>query len=356
MADVLAFGGYRDAAGTVEPNEADASDVRLFASLAPKILANGYSAIPVSPGAKHVPRSEPDWRRFCWQKMTPSELKTYQRRYADHGVGLACGFHTVAIDIDAEDEFLSLDLLSGAEEIFSKTPLIRAGKTPHFALVYACSEPIVTYMLPWLEILGVGRYVVAYGDHVSTGKRYRWICGHAPIDTPVWDLPRVTQASVDRYVKAVSPMLGVDHREIGFDIGQEHMEWMLSSRTQLASQLAFALFRGKPSAKVRARKLLADGVFCVPTLKVRAARSRSCRVDVRRRRVAWRREPRLAPLQLMRRCDARLCERFALRLAGLRSSRFTAASVASRTELILNCRSRAPAKTRCAARRRLASS
>jgi hypothetical protein len=258
-----------------DPNSVDAhphaSHVSIgpFGSFAPKILSNGYSVIPVTPGTKEVPRTEPDWRRFCWHKMTLEEMKVYHQRYADYGLGIACGFHTVAIDIDADDLFLSRDLISAAEEVFSKTPLVRAGKEPHVSLIYACSEPVMTYMLPWLEILGVGRYVVAYGDHPNTGYQYKWARDHSPIDTPAWVLPKITQTSVNLYVKAVSPILGVNYANIGFDIGQEHMEWMLSSRTQLIKQLTLAVVRGKPAAKIRARKMLADGIFCVPTFKLR---------------------------------------------------------------------------------------
>jgi Bifunctional DNA primase/polymerase, N-terminal len=249
-----------------------------FASLASKVLSNGYSVVPVTPGTKLVPRTESDWRRFCWRAMTPRELKLYERQYADHGLGLACGFHTVGIDIDADDEFLARDLISMAEQTFTKTPLVRGGREPHVSLIYACSEAVMTYMLPWLEILGVGRYVVVHGDHPDTGHPYNWLRGHSPLDTPVWLLPKITQNSVDLYIRAVSPLLGVNYDNIRFDIGQQHMEWMLSSRTQLITQLALAVLRGKQVARTRARKMLADGVFCVPTLTIRSNHraTRSC--------------------------------------------------------------------------------
>jgi hypothetical protein len=201
--------------------------------------------------------------------MTSEEMKVYQQRYADHGLGLACGFHTVCIDIDADEESLSRDLTSAAEEIFLKTPLVRVGKEPHVNLVYACSEPIMAFGLPKLEVLGVGRYLAAYGDHPFTGYPYKWVRGHSPIDTPAWVLPKITQRDVDRYIKTVSSILGINYDDIVFDIGQEHMERMLSSRTQLTMQLALAVLRGKPAAKRRARKMLADGVLCVPTFKLR---------------------------------------------------------------------------------------
>src|SRR6266542_2489263 len=70
--------------------------------------------------------------------------------------------------------------------------------------------------------------------------------------------------SVDRYIKAVCPILGVNYDHIAFEFGQEHLEWMLSSRNQLMKQLALAVFKGKPVAKARTRKLLLDGFVCVP--------------------------------------------------------------------------------------------
>jgi hypothetical protein len=239
-----------------------------FASLAPKVISNGYSAIPVTPGTKDVPRTEPDWRRFCWNKMTQDQIRTYRERYAGHGLGLACGFHGVAIDIDAEDRCTSRDLMSAAERIFSKTPLVRVGKEPRVSLIYACSGPIISYHLPRLEILGVGRYTVAYGDHPDTGLPYKWIRGCSPIDTPIWALPQITQSAVETYIRAICPILGINYDHIAFDFGQGHLEWMLSSRTQLMKQLALAIFKGKPVAKTRTRGLILDGFVCVPQFKL----------------------------------------------------------------------------------------
>lgn len=239
-----------------------------FASLAPKVLSNGYSAIPVIPRTKDVPRSEPDWRRFCWSRIKSEDMKLYQQRYAGYGLGLACGFHGATIDIDAEDRSMSRDLMSAAEEIFSTTPLVRVGKEPRVSLIYACSGPIISYHLPQLEILGVGRYTVAYGDHPDTGSPYKWIRGHSPSNTPVSALPQITQSSVDLYIKAISPILKINYNDITFGFAQDHMEWMLCSRTELIKQLALAVFKGKPLAKTRARKMVLDGFLCVPQFKL----------------------------------------------------------------------------------------
>ena len=203
--------------------------------------------------------------------MTPEEVRVYERLYDNHGLGLACGLHTVSIDIDADDQVLARELISAAEQAFSRTPLVRGGKGPGVNMIYACSEPVITYTLPWLEILGLGRYVVAYGDHPNSGQSYRWILGHSPVDTPAWELPGITQASINLYVKAVCPILGVDYADIGLDTGQQHSEWMLSSRSQLVKQLALTILKGKTAAKTRARKVLRDGIFHVPTLRVRGA-------------------------------------------------------------------------------------
>ncbi len=115
---------------------------------------------------------------------------------------------------------------------------------------------------------------MVYGNHPITGDPYKWVQGRSPVDTPVAGLPQITQNSVDLYIRTVCPILGINYADIAFDIGQEHMERMLSSRTQLLKQLVLAIFKGKPAAKNRARELLGDGIFCVPTFKLRRSARR----------------------------------------------------------------------------------
>src|SRR5437868_6314334 len=154
MASVLAFSDYRDIASGIDAESADGC--RRFGWLASTILGNGYSVVPITPGTKNLPRTDTDWRRFCWKKMTPEEVRVYERLYDNHGLGLACGLHTVSIDIDADDQVLARKLILAAEQAFSRTPLVRGGKGPGVNMIYACSEPVITYTLPWLEILGLG--------------------------------------------------------------------------------------------------------------------------------------------------------------------------------------------------------
>ncbi|MDR7038811.1 hypothetical protein J2X36_003582 [Methylobacterium sp. BE186] len=190
---------------------------RTFACFGRKILANGYSVIPLATGDKRPIIAE--WQRFCAQPASQAAAEDWARNHPAAGIGLACGSAIIGIDIDILDG-AQADLVEGlARQHLGDTPLVRVGMAPKRMLIYRPSGPVRAAKPHPIEVLSLGNQIASFGIHPRTQKPYVW-SDHSPLDTPISALPEVTQAAVDRFLAAcrdVLPILSSEAQEPEFD-------------------------------------------------------------------------------------------------------------------------------------------
>ena len=129
--------------------------------------------------------------------------------YGDHGVGLRLG-GTPAIDLDVTDTRMLQALLSWIADNLGASPA-RVGREPRLAMLFR-AEPGARHPLRKLasrkyengqgetqqvEILGTGRYLIAYNRHEQTGQPYQWSGGPLPVSS----LPVLTEAKAEALIK-----------------------------------------------------------------------------------------------------------------------------------------------------------
>lgn len=179
-----------------------------FASLGPKLLAQGFEPIPVAGKAPAIKR---------WQDVT---LHRDQVAYwAQNGQGdLNVGLRTAGlapIDIDIYDAEVSARVVAAARARFGDAPE-RVGMPPKALLLYAAVEPGTKITSPiWVspdgkehrvEVLGIGQQFVAAGIHPDTHKPYTWK-GDNIADLELWMLPAVRRDEVAAWINTELPAL-----------------------------------------------------------------------------------------------------------------------------------------------------
>lgn len=179
-----------------------------FASLGPKLLAQGFEPIPVAGKAPAIKR---------WQDVT---LHRDQVAYwAQNGQGdLNVGLRTAElapIDVDIYDAEVSARVVAAARARFGDAPE-RVGMPPKALLLYAAVEPGTKITSPiWVspdgkehrvEVLGIGQQFVAAGIHPDTHKPYTWK-GNNIADLELWMLPAVRREEVADWINTELPAL-----------------------------------------------------------------------------------------------------------------------------------------------------
>ena len=168
---------------------------------------NGYQILPIRPGEKKpqtLTADEASWTNACdpnnktGQQLTELWLRRSKGTLAPCGVGIACGYSAIAIDIDIEDPQHSYLFESKITEQYPKA-LVRYGKKG-CAIVFRVKGDAVRYSATSqyldengkkakIEILGKGKQFVASALHADTGKPYTWKDDRSPIDVKLKDLP-----------------------------------------------------------------------------------------------------------------------------------------------------------------------
>ena len=179
-----------------------------YASLGPKLLAQGFEPIPVAgkaPVIKH------------WQETV---LHRDQVAYwAQNGQGdLNVGLRTAGlapIDVDIYDAEVSARVVAAARARFGDAPE-RVGMPPKALLLYAAVEPGTKITSPiWVspdgrehrvEVLGIGQQFVAAGIHPDTHKPYAWK-GDNIADLELWMLPAIRRDEVAVWINTELPEL-----------------------------------------------------------------------------------------------------------------------------------------------------
>ena len=179
-----------------------------YASLGPKLLAQGFEPIPVA-GKRPVIKQ--------WEDL---ELHPDRVAYwAANGQGdLNVGLRTAAlapIDIDIYDAAVSARVVEAVLAKFGDAPR-RIGQKPKALLLYAAAEPGTKITSPvWVspdgvehrvEVLGIGQQFVAAGIHPDTHQPYTWE-GENIADLELWMLPAVSRTEVAAWIAEELPAL-----------------------------------------------------------------------------------------------------------------------------------------------------
>jgi len=159
----------------------------LFADIAPRLLEQGYSPIPVREKRPAID----GWTRYCTRVPSSKEIARWAAQFPAHNLGGACG-RLVAIDIDEDDLKTASDLQRSAFAAFGDSPLIRIGRAPRRVLLYRAETPFASIKPDVVQVLAEGSQVVLFGEHPGTGKPYAWV-DDSPIDVPLTALPTITE-------------------------------------------------------------------------------------------------------------------------------------------------------------------
>ncbi|WP_418648513.1 DUF5906 domain-containing protein [Thauera butanivorans] len=179
-----------------------------FASLGPKLLAQGFEPIPVA-GKRPVVKK---WEDL---ELHPDRVATW----AANGKGdLNVGIRTSAlapIDVDIYDAEVASRVVAAARARFGDAPE-RVGMPPKALLLYAAIEPGTKITSPiWVspdgrehrvEVLGIGQQFVAAGIHPDTQQPYTWE-GENIADLERWMLTAVDRNEVAAWIRDELPTL-----------------------------------------------------------------------------------------------------------------------------------------------------
>ena len=176
-----------------------------YANAAPRLLENGYEAVPIIPGTKRPPIEK--WTETNF--LETSVVGNYASKFPKYGVGVKTG-ELIVVDLDIPDYELANEFENSCLESFGHAP-IRFGNTPKRALFYKLGSGQLTKQMTTayrdgakkyqVEILGAGQQSVVFGVHPDTQAPYYWV-DDSLLDVPLNELAVVTpdQISVLRDV------------------------------------------------------------------------------------------------------------------------------------------------------------
>lgn len=204
-----------------------------FATLAPPMLAQGWSVFPQLRGDRRGPGLV-DGTPLRWQPYgsilpTAEELKWWCAYCPSANIALINGVASgglFTLDIDVHDAALSADIQRIADRVLGETPFVRVGRAPRVALGYRQvvpgkpgtgeilrSDDVIrnrehAFVRPdgeekmAIEILAQGKPITAFGLHHKTGSYFTWP-RERPLDFGPSALPLVTRAQLDAFLDEV---------------------------------------------------------------------------------------------------------------------------------------------------------
>jgi hypothetical protein len=177
------------------------------------LVDNGFSAIPVLPGAKFPGTrrygewvAETGWQRFCDRLPTDIETSTWSS-WPDAGICVALGMNdVVAIDIDTNDEDIT-------EAIMSVLPAPVVGKSGAKGKTYFYRASRAVVSRPYdirrervLDLLCHGRQtIIPPSIHPDTKRPYIWITDDTLSDVHFTDLPTLPDDIADKLTAVLEP-------------------------------------------------------------------------------------------------------------------------------------------------------
>lgn len=169
------------------------------------VLDNGYLILPIVRGSKAPGLSKPA-KKWSVIEADHERLQSWiDRGFGGNGVGILSS-RTPGVDMDCQDATLVEQLRAFTIELLGPT-IERVGLPPKTLLVYHAdsqfpkvnSSVFIDHMgrTAKLEVLGDGQQFVALHVHPDTHKPYRWKDKRGVHNTPVDDLPVITQQDAE---------------------------------------------------------------------------------------------------------------------------------------------------------------
>lgn len=163
-----------------------------------ELIAAGVRVLPIRPGMKHPPMS-------AWQRAATNDLDTvegwFSGIYKDHGLGVATGSladgrNFFVLDVDEHGAGVSGgDTLADLEKQNGPLPETLEALTGSGGrhLYFLCDAEIRNdagkRLGPGLDVRGAGGQVVAPPTLHPNGRRYEWVDGSGPDETPMAPAP-----------------------------------------------------------------------------------------------------------------------------------------------------------------------
>src|SRR5262245_35551122 len=176
-----------------------------FLQHARRLIANGYSPVPLHPGRKRPLHEQ--WDDMRSTPITEDEIKEVAVHYPAEGLGVAGGFNDlVPIDVDTEDR----EIRAVVRKVFPKVIVAKRGKRGATAFfrgrVKACKLKAADGQM-LLEVLTSGQTVIPPTIHPETGEPYTWTADKTLFDVPISELPEITEEHLEALRKALLPWL-----------------------------------------------------------------------------------------------------------------------------------------------------
>jgi len=173
------------------------------------LLENHYTPVPLV-GKK------PGTNNWQAQDVDRSAIGNWDSLAHLTNTGIRCGAgEAIGLDIDIDDPFFAAAVSTEIRQELDNTPLERVGREPRSLLPYRTKESFrkkkLTFTLKGLdqkiEVLAQGQQFAAYGIHPDTKKDYRWLGEKNPLNTPIDELPLITEAEVDQCLSRLEELL-----------------------------------------------------------------------------------------------------------------------------------------------------
>lgn len=178
-----------------------------FARLAPRLVAAGYSAVPIGAGAKY-PVGLDEWQHYCENQPSQGDIDFFAQDMPAAGVGLPNGRFTVAYDFDHQAA------VDAVFPLMPWTPVAKIGQKG-FTLIYRQNPDHrelpkkfkskrdaegKRHML--VEVLSTGSQTVLPPTmHPDTQRPYAWCNPWGTGEThPLWDIPLAELPTVPAFL------------------------------------------------------------------------------------------------------------------------------------------------------------
>jgi hypothetical protein len=179
------------------------------------MLANGYSPLPIAPGAKFpgyaaadgTPQKISGWDRYCVEQPSEHTIAAWLRMIGDRetGLGVACGRGLIVVDIDSDD---CVDAVQAALPLASVIKRGRKGASLFFrdaTGIIATKHFRVTGGGTLVDLLSSGTQSCLPPTRHPDGMFYQWVSEDTLFDTPLDHLTEAPDDIVERLAKALAP-------------------------------------------------------------------------------------------------------------------------------------------------------
>jgi hypothetical protein len=193
-----------------------------YSTTGPRLIDNGYSAIPVAPGSKWPGqysmgewRNASQWQRFCDRLPTEIEVNIWNS-WPDAGVCVPLDRQLKAVDIDTDDPALITALLA----ILPDSDVKKRGRKGYTAFYRGspsiASKPFSIGKERIVDLLAYGRETVLPPTiHPDTGQPYHWLGNETLESVSIDSLPKLPDNIAELIATALTPY--------GYEPEEEHL-------------------------------------------------------------------------------------------------------------------------------------